>query len=301
MKQKFVQGVVVVLFLSIFSIACSSRYIGYNPEFSRKLWSQKKIAVLPVILVEDMEISGKFANQILKNNLNQFKFARFISHDRVEKEMNEKNVYEEYDNINNYYKNSGKLNTESINQIASKTGYKYFLIPVIIYERVDHEIDEKKKKMKFTFEYYVDLRIYGVDKQAVVISQKSRNTESKTIEYKKPEEVEIIKGFFKGVKISFEEDYAKRKDFLNSYKRSLSTAFKKGLEIINAVVFPGDCISGDCLNGKGRFRFIDGQVYVGAWKNGQAHGEGILYDRSGRVVKKGWFEKGHYKKKSKKK
>jgi hypothetical protein len=36
----------------------------------------------------------------------------------------------------------------------------------------------------------------------------------------------------------------------------------------------GECIEGDCVNGKGTFAFPDGGKYVGEWKDGQRHGKG---------------------------
>ncbi|HHB77694.1 MAG TPA: hypothetical protein ENK85_00505 [Saprospiraceae bacterium] len=51
------------------------------------------------------------------------------------------------------------------------------------------------------------------------------------------------------------------------------------------------CISGVCDNGQGTYRFSDGSIYVGAFKNGLPDGEGIWeYPQGGKV--KGTFKKG---------
>ena len=37
-----------------------------------------------------------------------------------------------------------------------------------------------------------------------------------------------------------------------------------------------ECIKGDCVNGKGTFKYKDGSKYVGLFSNGKFHGKGIL-------------------------
>ena len=36
-----------------------------------------------------------------------------------------------------------------------------------------------------------------------------------------------------------------------------------------------ECISGDCINGRGTFYSEYGDKYVGEWKDGKKHGKGI--------------------------
>ena len=36
------------------------------------------------------------------------------------------------------------------------------------------------------------------------------------------------------------------------------------------------CIEGDCNNGYGTYIYEDGRQYVGEWKDGERHGQGIL-------------------------
>lgn len=36
------------------------------------------------------------------------------------------------------------------------------------------------------------------------------------------------------------------------------------------------CLSGNCVNGKGEFKYASGEVYTGNFKNSKPHGEGIL-------------------------
>ena len=38
----------------------------------------------------------------------------------------------------------------------------------------------------------------------------------------------------------------------------------------------GDCIEGDCENGRGTYVFTDGSSYNGEWKDGFPEGSGIL-------------------------
>ena len=43
------------------------------------------------------------------------------------------------------------------------------------------------------------------------------------------------------------------------------------------------CIQGDCENGKGTYKYSDGGVYVGQWKDGKMNGQGTLKFKNGDV------------------
>lgn len=47
--------------------------------------------------------------------------------------------------------------------------------------------------------------------------------------------------------------------------------------------FDGETISGDTINGNGKFNFLDGDTYIGDWKNAKAHGKGIYNYKNGEV------------------
>ena len=51
------------------------------------------------------------------------------------------------------------------------------------------------------------------------------------------------------------------------------------------------CIEGNCVDGQGTFTWEDGRKYVGEFKDGLPHGQGILKYADGRV-KKGIWENG---------
>ena len=42
-----------------------------------------------------------------------------------------------------------------------------------------------------------------------------------------------------------------------------------------------ECIKGDCNNGYGTYIYEDGRQYVGEWKDGERHGQGILTTADG--------------------
>ncbi|MEM9835216.1 MAG: caspase family protein [Bacteroidota bacterium] len=50
----------------------------------------------------------------------------------------------------------------------------------------------------------------------------------------------------------------------------------------------GSCYKGDCKNGYGEYRFVDGARYVGDFKNGQLEGMGILYYPDGSQYLGNW-------------
>ena len=63
---------------------------------------------------------------------------------------------------------------------------------------------------------------------------------------------------------------------------------KKLLPLLIVVIFPlilnGQCLSGDCVNGRGVYKYSHGR-YNGEWKNGKRHGFGIMrYNSGGRYI-----------------
>ena len=49
-----------------------------------------------------------------------------------------------------------------------------------------------------------------------------------------------------------------------------------------------ECIEGDCNNGYGTFTWTSGNKYVGKWKDGNRHGQGISTAADGTVYKGIW-------------
>ena len=47
------------------------------------------------------------------------------------------------------------------------------------------------------------------------------------------------------------------------------------------------CIKGDCKNGQGTHT-IDGNTYVGGWKNGELHGQGTMTTAAGNTYAGEW-------------
>ena len=52
------------------------------------------------------------------------------------------------------------------------------------------------------------------------------------------------------------------------------------------------CLSGDCDNGFGKFRYEDGSVYEGDSRNKKAHGKGTKYDGKGVIIYQGEYRYG---------
>jgi len=50
----------------------------------------------------------------------------------------------------------------------------------------------------------------------------------------------------------------------------------------------GQCISGDCSNEFGTYRFPNGDVYEGNWRGGLMHGEGTYTSSDGEMIKSSW-------------
>lgn len=42
------------------------------------------------------------------------------------------------------------------------------------------------------------------------------------------------------------------------------------------------------MNGRGRIKHTNGDIYQGEWKNGMPHGEGVYVDTQGSVYKGQW-------------
>ena len=53
----------------------------------------------------------------------------------------------------------------------------------------------------------------------------------------------------------------------------------------------------DKFNGYGEYYHDDGWCYKGYFKDSVEHGEGIRYDKKGKIVQKGIWENGEYKSK----
>lgn len=63
------------------------------------------------------------------------------------------------------------------------------------------------------------------------------------------------------------------------------------LLLVLPLLATAQCLNGDCLNGKGRYRFDNGAQYVGDFVNGKAEGYGVCHYPNGNVYKGYW--KGH--------
>ncbi len=88
-------------------------------------------------------------------------------------------------------------------------------------------------------------------------------------------------------------------DFKNGYRDGEGTLFltdgsmqsgrwKQG-EYVGKPEKKYGCVSGDCRNGRGTFVFeSDGARYVGGFKNGKPHGEGVMYYANGEKYSGSW-------------
>ena len=45
-----------------------------------------------------------------------------------------------------------------------------------------------------------------------------------------------------------------------------------------------ECVSGDCVNGRGTYSFKEGAKYVGEWRYGKKHGKGTQTYADGRIL-----------------
>jgi hypothetical protein len=53
----------------------------------------------------------------------------------------------------------------------------------------------------------------------------------------------------------------------------------------------GSCLSGDCWNGKGTFEYLNKDRYIGEFREGLPHGEGLMIYANGSSIS-GSFHKG---------
>jgi len=67
--------------------------------------------------------------------------------------------------------------------------------------------------------------------------------------------------------------------------------------IFSLLIFPiktfgkdGECIEGDCENGKGTFIYSDGSKYIGEWKDGMKQGNGKFFFSNGGNFEGCWWE-----------
>lgn len=67
----------------------------------------------------------------------------------------------------------------------------------------------------------------------------------------------------------------------------LSFLFCLGLPLV-VTAQQGDCVRGNCLNGKGKFRFADGATYEGMFKKGKFTGQGVMHYPDGALYAGNW-------------
>ncbi len=64
--------------------------------------------------------------------------------------------------------------------------------------------------------------------------------------------------------------------------------YKKGVVISEQRPTTNGCIEGNCENGKGAYKWSNGDVYKGQWKDGKLTGQGIYKWKDGTVYEGGW-------------
>lgn len=57
---------------------------------------------------------------------------------------------------------------------------------------------------------------------------------------------------------------------------------------VTAFAQQGNCVTGNCLNGEGKFRFADGATYEGSFKKGKFSGRGVLHYPDGALYAGNW-------------
>ncbi len=62
------------------------------------------------------------------------------------------------------------------------------------------------------------------------------------------------------------------------------------LFIVSVFDLSAQCLKGDCSNGKGRYKFENGSIYFGQFKQGQLHGKGTMKYASGDVYTGNWVD-----------
>lgn len=73
-------------------------------------------------------------------------------------------------------------------------------------------------------------------------------------------------------------------DFISSYDKDYGITF-----IMPKAVPTTECISGDCQNGKGGYKYPDESYYNGDWKNGKREGSGYLSQKDGTKIICNWL------------
>ena len=54
--------------------------------------------------------------------------------------------------------------------------------------------------------------------------------------------------------------------------------------------------NGTIYEGEGIYIYDDGSKYIGEWKDGKRHGEGILKDKTGKLIFQGKWREGQFSK-----
>ncbi len=85
----------------------------------------------------------------------------------------------------------------------------------------------------------------------------------------------------------------------NNLKHGFGTLYAKGGKVKQKGfwgnnIYLGDCVSGNCINGKGNFAYADGSKYVGSWRSEKKDGKGVLYKKDGSVDHEGLWKNDIY-------
>lgn len=68
----------------------------------------------------------------------------------------------------------------------------------------------------------------------------------------------------------------------------LKQVFSLALILIFAQVLTAQCVSGDCINGRGTYQYPSGAKYIGDFKDGEIHGLGVCYYTNGSKYSGEW-------------